>query len=773
METTKTTHGQWVWTPEWNDENASAARIVLFRKEIFLPDNAKEASVNITADTRYKLYVNGKLLQFGPSRGDNKVWFVDSVDLKAALCKGQNVIVVSVLRYPLDTQKGNHGMFRTKMPGLYLEGKAALENGEKVDLSTNSSWLCRIDGGTSFVREEERFAPLYIHECVQGDASLLGWNDTGCSCADSWAKVCVYEEQQIPEILRAENLVPRTIPFMYRKARTFAGVYDARNSIIGQEKWLALLRGEMSAITVPAHSTEEIVLDAGEEMTGFISTSLCGGEGAELEQLYAECYIQNEKSGAIGLPVKKDRLDKVNGHLDGYKDCYTVACSGTGARPEEYAPYWYRTFRFVKITVRTAEQPLTIKAVNYEETGYPLEAGTSVQTSDESLAKVWDISLRTLRRCMHETYIDCPYYEQLQYAMDGRQEILYTYAVSADDRLARKCMDDLSRSQRPDGLLNCCYPNCNTNVIPGFTIYYILMVYDHMMYFGDKALIAQHLPTIDRILGFFHGHLDAQGHVGKTGGVLGTNEYWSFIDWAPEWDATAGVPTAERFGPITAESLLYIYGLQHAAELYRYMGKPAKAEALMAEAARVQDALRADCIDKDGLVMDGPNVPEYSQFCQVFALLTGTVGTEDGKANLLRTLREPEKFAQCTIATSLYLFRALEKAGLYAETNACWDKWRRMVADNCTTCIESPTARSECHAWGALALYELPTITLGVRPAAPGYSKVRIAPVAGYMSSAKGTVKTPVGDISVSWRLENGQMRLSYKAPEGLDIIVG
>ena len=104
---------------------------------------------------------------------------------------------------------------------------------------------------------------------------------------------------------------------------------------------------------------------------------------------------------------------------------------------------------------------------------------------------------------MHETYEDCPFYEQLQYAMDARTQILYTYAVAADDRLAKRCMEDFRRSQRYDGLLNCAAPRYDTSVIPGFSIYYILMLYDHMMYFGDKELLEKHLPTVEGILNFF------------------------------------------------------------------------------------------------------------------------------------------------------------------------------------------------------------------------------------------------------------------------------
>lgn len=132
-----------------------------------------------------------------------------------------------------------------------------------------------------------------------------------------------------------------------------------------------------------------------------------------IELLESEAYVLPEGKG--------DRCNSVNGHLEGYTDVYTVA----GAEHEVYEPFWFRTFRFLQVTIRTAEEPLALRALNYEETGYPLEVKTAVETSDPSLSAIWDISLRTLRRCMHETYMDCPFYEQLQYTMDTRSEILY------------------------------------------------------------------------------------------------------------------------------------------------------------------------------------------------------------------------------------------------------------------------------------------------------------------------------------------------------------
>ena len=132
-------------------------------------------------------------------------------------------------------------------------------------------------------------------------------------------------------------------------------------------------------------------------------------------------------------------------------------------------------------------------------------------------------------------------------------------AISADDRLARQAMEAFRRSQRPDGLINADTPTVKSNVIPAFSIYYLLMVHDHMMYLGDKALVKRHLPAIDGILGFFDRNLSEQGLVGKSGSPIMRHRYWSFIDWAGVWDSGVPAATGKGSGSVTMESLLYLY----------------------------------------------------------------------------------------------------------------------------------------------------------------------------------------------------------------------
>ena len=756
-----------IWLPVWGPDDQEECALAYFKKNVKLDAVPEEAcEIEISADSRYKLYVNGVLAELGPSKGDRMKWYYDTVDLGPFLKEGENSIAVEVLRYPMNSRKGNYGVFRTETPGLYVKEKPG-----KVSLGLNAdaTWKCWREKEFHIVSENPFFAPLQILEERSGDGETAGWKYS--TYDDSkWETVKVYNEFEMPKAVSPGNLFPRPIPYMKKIPAEFPGVhgkYEAEAST--REAWNDVLH-KKGTITIPAGCTVCVEINAGEEMTGFLSLQLKQGAGAEVKILTSECYVEKEKGESdhpMRLPKKGDRCDWENGELNGYTDTYHVAGYGDAEQEEIYEPFWFRTFRFVRLEIRTAEEPLVVTGFDYMETGYPLEVKTKVETSDESLKGVWDISLRTLKRCMHETYEDCPFYEQLQYAMDSRSQILYTYMVSGDDRLARNCMDDFRRSQRYDGMINCSYPTWGPNVIPGFSIYYILMLYDHMMYFGDPEFLRQHMGAVDGILEFFRRNLDERGLVGKVGGINGRAKYWSFIDWTKQWDETSGMPRAGLEGPITMESLLYILGLEYAAKVLEYLGRNSVAEEYRERAAKVRDAVNRWCVDENGVYIDGPGVKQYSQHCQVFALLAGCVDPQKGAENLKKSMEDPETYAQCSVAMAYYLYRALEKAGMYAETEKCWDLWKKMVKDNLTTCVEDGVnGRSDCHAWGSLILFELPAVVLGVHPAAPGYEKIAVEPNPGYLEWAKGEVITKKGMVKVSWKKTESGVDVAYELPQ-------
>lgn len=767
MDFRQTPKSGWLWTDDWTKRDNDVPGLVYFRKVLDFDKAVDSFVVKVSADSRYRLYVNGHTVCAGPCKGDDMVWYYETVDIAEYLVQGKNIVSASVLRYPVD-QIYNHSVWRTSKPGLYIEGSITYQDGQSDVFSTDGTWKSIKNRNFSIEQPMgERF--LGINENTKGSAGLDGWTTQEYDDSE-WYGVKEYGAFEMHKAVSPGGLSARPIPLLYEKPRKFTGVMTIRESAHKQDAWDNLLL-ENEPITVAANSREIIEINAGELTTGYLSLELLNGKDAQIKILCSEGYVfpSKDQDSRFPRPVKGNRIDHVNGFLDGFKDTYTVDGYGADDKPEVYEPFWFRTFRFIRFEITTHDEPVTIRDISYRETGYPLEVKTTAEASDPDFAGIWDISLRSLKRCMHETYEDCPFYEQLQYVMDTRSQILFTYMTSGDDRMARRTIDDYHRSLRPDGMINCCYPSFGPNIIPSFSLYYILIIHDHMMYFGDKELIRRYLPTVDAILEFFNRAIDERGIVSRIGGPLGRHKYWSFIDWVNGW--LAGAPDAIAEGPITAESLLYAYVLKHASELAEFAGRPSLGEDYLKRSEAVKDAVNRHCIGASGLYQDGPGVDKYSQHAQVFAVLSGAVEGDAAK-KIMEIALDDTSLAPASVAFAFYLFRAVELTGLYHRTEGLWAPWRKMLKDNLTTCVENDTdARSDCHAWGSLLLYELPAVILGVRPAKPGFAAAYVSPNPGYLDHAKGSVVTPKGMISVSWERTAAGIETKIDAPEGLEII--
>ena len=103
-----------------------------------------------------------------------------------------------------------------------------------------------------------------------------------------------------------------------------------------------------------------------------------------------------------------------------------------------FTTHWWRSGRYCLLEVKAGETPLTIRRLALDEARYPLENEGAFECGDQELGPVIRIAVRGLQMCSHETFMDCPYYEQLMYVGDTRLEMLTTYVVSRDDRLVRR-----------------------------------------------------------------------------------------------------------------------------------------------------------------------------------------------------------------------------------------------------------------------------------------------------------------------------------------------
>ena len=86
----------WIWYPS---ARTLSNTVVLFRKEVTLSSAVRQARGWIVADSRYRLFVNGKRMQWGPPPSDPRWMEVDPIDLSSELHEGVNIIGVEVLFY--------------------------------------------------------------------------------------------------------------------------------------------------------------------------------------------------------------------------------------------------------------------------------------------------------------------------------------------------------------------------------------------------------------------------------------------------------------------------------------------------------------------------------------------------------------------------------------------------------------------------------------------------------------------------------------------------
>lgn len=684
-----------------------AETLYYFEKKIDLSD-PREAVVRVMADARYKLWVNGTFVAAGPCKGTRDIRYYDELNLTPYLTRGENTLSVTLLGLS-SSNSMDYGhphllsVIRDDRAYFFMEGTVR-DGDQTVDIATDRTWLAVEETHDTF--STQFFVGMNEH-ITPGFGKPLAWEN-----AEEMPLPVLVEGEEVPfgEIL-ASYAAPRPIPMMFYREREFScldGYYDA-----------------------------------GELTTGYVRMRATGK--GKITLTYGECFVKGDAEHF----EKGDRTD-TTGFLLGHDDTFEV--DGELA----FESFWFRTFRFIRAV---CEGDVRIETLSYVETGYPLTTEDDYDYGDERRNALWDISLRTLRRCMQETYVDCPYYEQLQYCMDTYSQILYTYMISPDTRLARRALRDFGSTWRPGFLTEARAPSSKRQYIPGFSLFYIYMVNMYEARTEDDEEVRQYLPVIDGILDWF-------SHNKNGAGLIKTSNMWDFVDWADDWRAEEGAPVTRPEEGIAVYSLMYAYALQKAARLMRVFGRGATAEEYLIRADEMLDAVRAACFDPaTGLYFDSERRERASQHTQIWAVLAGLSEGETAKTLLKTSLTLSAKGGY---AYAYLWFRALEKAGCYDLGDEMMEQFYGLLDLHCSTVPEMPYpyTRSECHAWGAVALYEFTTMTLGVKLRDDSPRVLKVEPYPQGQRHAQGSVFTKWGRVHVAWEVADDTFVLRLETPD-------
>lgn len=719
-----------LWQASWITHPEVSGRdygVFLFRKEFELDQSAEHFILHISADNRYRLFVNGHMALEGPARSDPHHWVYESVDIAPLLMPGSNVLAVMVWNMG---EYLPHAQMSVRT-GLIVQGDGSAE----ARINTDRTWMVWHDQAYAPIRQTGTGTVVGPGDSFDGTLHPFGWEQVGFNATD-WRAAAV-TGRGIPVGMFGSwdwQLTPRQIPFLQYDTVRFAKVVRAEN--------IDLPSGMADRLhwKIPSNTQCRILLDNQVLTNAYPRMTIKGGEGTTIQLEYAEALFD-----ADGIKGNRDQIEgKVIAQA--FTDRWKVA----GGDERVYTTLWFRTYRYVQLTIQTGDDPVEIVDFEGIFRGYPFVAQAKIETDDPQLSQIWETGWRTARLCAGETYYDCPYYEQLQYIGDTRIQALISLYVSGDERLMRNAITQFARAQLSNGLTQSRFPSSRMQIIPTFSLVWVAMVYDYWMHREDDAFIRQLIPQVRQVLEWYARQLNDRG-------LLDDMPWWNFVDWSfGEWSPdqpVGGVPVNGFKGETALITLQYAYTLRLASELFGFYGETYDAGNYRLRATQICAAVKRLCWD-DGrqLLRDAPEHAVFSQHTQLFAILCDMFPDEEA-VQLFDRMTAAQDIIPCTYYFRFYMNRVMDKLGLGEQYLESLDEWKQMLANGLTTFAETPEpTRSDCHAWSASPNYDLLALVAGIKPREPGFKSILIEPNPGRLKQVKAAVPHPRGIIFIHLR---------------------
>lgn len=439
---------------------------VAFRKEFFIEDTSRKLPLRIAADTKYWLWVNGKMviyeggLKRGPTPEDT---YYDSLEVSGYLVKGKNSI--GVLLWHFGKEGFSHK--NSGKAGLLIDCPLVFP-----DVSSSDKWEAMVMD--AYQTADDPSPNFRLAESnIRYDARLEKLN---------WQSPTAVSMQKAVEIGVAgsppwNKLFPRLIPFfkdLGLKDYLSMNVVNASSMVTHEGK--LPYNCQVHPVLKIRTSTPGLKIKVFTDIYMFLGEPTIRGE-----------YITRAGEQEFEFP----------GWMNGEKLIYQIP------------------------------KGIEVLKLQYRESSFDAVAEGEFISDDVLLNKIWTKGQRTLLLSMRDNYMDCPDRERAAWTGDIVSQTAQSfYALSISSHtLSQKWLSEMSGWVKPNGEFLSPVPAGNSDLeIPDQTLttYGLQGVWNYYMNTGDAEILKRIFPQVDRNLGFWS--YDANGLINVR--VAGNRWIW-------------------------------------------------------------------------------------------------------------------------------------------------------------------------------------------------------------------------------------------------------
>ena len=467
------------WTAKWiwDKENLTEENVwMCFNKKVTLDKISEELIANISADSKYWLYINGETVVFEGSvkRGPNEnSGYYDSVDIAPFLKEGENSICALVWFWDDET---SYSYNSSGQGGFIFEAK-----NDDITIISDNSW--KVKKNEAYV-DSSLYQPNYRlpEYSVYYDAreELGDWLNTTFDFS-SWENATEYA---VGGEGAYGKLYPRGIPML----KDF-GLTDYENSDVYEDYTVKNIFGEKITVDIPYNA----------QVTTYMKIVAPKGKKIRIT-------TENTPLGAVSttyITKEGEQEFEALGWVNGEHITYDI-------------PYG-----------------VTVVSLKFRETGYNSEFCGNFTCDDEFMNTLWQKSLRTLYVTMRDNYMDCPDRERAQWWGDVTNEMFMTmYSMDSNSYLLyQKGVESMLSHIDDTKVLQTVVPITEDYFelpvqqlagIVGFLTYY--------EYTGDKEFIEN---VYDEALDYLK-----LWDMGENNLVVHREGSWDWADWGDKADMT-------------------------------------------------------------------------------------------------------------------------------------------------------------------------------------------------------------------------------------------